>query len=1645
MNAYSFVSRALPWVRWPGLVGALLALGSTAGPGFAQSVEAALERPGLAIGGSDALELAIIVRRNPPRIVTHPASQRVTVGDTVVFTVEATGDPTLTYQWRFNEQAIPRQIGATLRLTDVQVNQSGMYDVVVTNPYGSARSNPAQLTVVAVEMDFGDAPDPAFPTVLKSDGARCRLIKGFWLGRDADAEVDGQPKPDASGDGADDDGVTFLSDLIPGQTVKLNVFLTDAAGAAGRLDAWMDFNANGSWANVGEKIFDRQTLVPGDNALSFDIPATAVPGQTFARFRLSREGGYGFIGYNSDGGEVEDYALVIGRSAEFDFGDAPDGPYPTTLKSDGARHLVRSDIFMGSRIDAEVDGQPSSDALGDDGPAGAPDDEDGVVLVGTMVAGAPAVVQVTVSVAGRLDAWIDFNANGSWADKGERIFTGQAVNPGANALTFDVPPDAKIVGTFARFRYSRSGVESFVGEAKDGEVEDYRITVAEARFDFGDAPEAPYPTTLRNDGARHLVNPDFFMGARIDAESDGQPSADALGDDGPPGTPDDEDGVVFLDALKPGTLVQVQVTVSTSGRLDAWVDFNANGSWADEGERIFSGEPVSGGANTLKFDVPPGAKQTETYARFRYSRGGVKNFDGPAADGEVEDYKVTIEGEPFDFGDAPQLQSDVAAGGYPTTLSRNGARHRINPDFRLGKLIDPEPDGQPSADALGDDGSPGTPDDEDGVVFLTPVNAGSPVTIEVIASTSGRLDAWVDFNANGSWADAGERIFTGQAVSGGVNNLSFTVPAGAKQGDTFARFRYSRGGVQSFDGPATDGEVEDYRLTIGSVLLDFGDAPQLQSDLLAGGYPTTLSRNGARHGISPNYHLGKLIDGEPDGQPDPAALGDDGAVAASDDEDGVRFLTPLVAGSSAQVEVTASTSGRLDAWVDFSANGSWADAAERIFTAQPLSGGANVLTFNVPASAKAGVTFARFRFSREGNLDFTGASPIGEVEDYRVEVRPGENCNLNCRGTDFWLTFPGNYAPDPANPVKLTLCAMGDPGTQVKVEILGLGFVQTVNIPAVGAILIDLPKAADLGDSNDTIEKKGIHVTATEPVGIYGLSKVTFTSDGYLAVHTEAIGTEYIIGSYENVHAAVPELNGTQFAIVGTQNDTTVSIVPSVVTLGHDSGFPFTIKLQQGETYQLRNTEGAPQDLTGTIILSDKPISVFGGHMCANVRSPNPAFGDYLVEHLIPVIRWGVDYMAFPLATRTGDTYRVLAAFDGTLIFVNGVNVATLNRGEFYETARAFPIRILSSRPVQVFQYANSSDFDLVANADPFMLQVPHKSLYTTQNRFCVPSGFTSSYVNVIAPGALALAGLVTLDGAAIPAASFTAIAASGYSGASVFVTPGVHTVLAPQPVGVTLYGWSLYESYGWPVCFFFGDTTPPVLNCPDPITIDLGRILGTTGAVPCQAVVPDIRERVTFTDNCPRSPNIASAPNAWIVEQEPPPGTLVDPGEYEITCYVMDGRGNVGSCVTKLTVIAGPSDPNAKPVLHCPGNMTVACTSAAGAVVEFTSFATIDCKRVPLECKPPSGSVFPVGTTTVNCVLVNGAEPVTCSFTVTVTCTPTISVTLNRDRLTLTWAGDAVLQQSASIMGPWEDVPAENRFETGTTADRQRFYRLRP
>ena len=169
-----------------------------------------------------------------------------------------------------------------------------------------------------------------------------------------------------------------------------------------------------------------------------------------------------------------------------DFGDAPgtDSPhYPTLLVDNGARHIIKTGFFLGAGVDAEDDarvgGTFPNDATGDDiDPAESVSDEDGIVGLDSLVIGQVATITVTASAAGKLDAWIDFNNDGDWNDSGERIADHLDLLAGENTVHFAVPADATInVLLFSRFRFSSVGVTSFIGDAPDGEVEDYTLTV----------------------------------------------------------------------------------------------------------------------------------------------------------------------------------------------------------------------------------------------------------------------------------------------------------------------------------------------------------------------------------------------------------------------------------------------------------------------------------------------------------------------------------------------------------------------------------------------------------------------------------------------------------------------------------------------------------------------------------------------------------------------------------------------------------------------------------------------------------------------------------------------------------------------------------------------------------------------------------------------------------------------------------------------------------------------------------------------------------------------------------------------------------------------------------------------------------------
>lgn len=187
-------------------------------------------------------------------------------------------------------------------------------------PDASPADNTASVPFeVNARRDFGDAPEPDYPTRRWADGARHRVTAtGPRLSPtvtplpDTDTDLDGNPSSHAEGDDAldghdDETGVVFLTELLPGEAAQVAIHFD---GSPGKVDAWIDFDGGG-WTASFEKILDGRLLLGTSPYIhTFIVPAWALPGQTFARFRISTAGTADPTGYAADG-EVEDHWVEI--------------------------------------------------------------------------------------------------------------------------------------------------------------------------------------------------------------------------------------------------------------------------------------------------------------------------------------------------------------------------------------------------------------------------------------------------------------------------------------------------------------------------------------------------------------------------------------------------------------------------------------------------------------------------------------------------------------------------------------------------------------------------------------------------------------------------------------------------------------------------------------------------------------------------------------------------------------------------------------------------------------------------------------------------------------------------------------------------------------------------------------------------------------------------------------------------------------------------------------------------------------------------------------------------------------------------------------------------------------------------------------
>lgn len=86
----------------------------------------------------------------PPLISTHPSSQNKLIGQSVSFSVVASGYPTLLYQWFKNGAVVPGATSSTYTINSLTLDHVGDYTVRITNGQGQVTSNVAMLRLPPV-------------------------------------------------------------------------------------------------------------------------------------------------------------------------------------------------------------------------------------------------------------------------------------------------------------------------------------------------------------------------------------------------------------------------------------------------------------------------------------------------------------------------------------------------------------------------------------------------------------------------------------------------------------------------------------------------------------------------------------------------------------------------------------------------------------------------------------------------------------------------------------------------------------------------------------------------------------------------------------------------------------------------------------------------------------------------------------------------------------------------------------------------------------------------------------------------------------------------------------------------------------------------------------------------------------------------------------------------------------------------------------------------------------------------------------------------------------------------------------------------------------------------------------------------------
>ena len=496
----------------------------------------------------------------------------------------------------------------------------------------------------------------------------------------------------------------------------------------------------------------------------------------------------------------------------------------------------------------------------------------------------------------------------------------------------------------------------------------------------------------------------------------------------------------------------------------------------------------------------------------------------------------------------------------------------------------------------------------------------------------------------------------------------------------------------------------------------------------------------------------------------------------------------------------------------------------------------------------------------------------GQDDDTKsIKKKLPEMLGANNVGKEFYITIPPCFEDESAgfdNFIKIFVTAATK--TLVTVENEGSGYYKAKKTVANDVIEFNItpvqgqPFTKGGRDPNvpeRIFRQRAIHIYADQPLVVYCVIRYHWTSDGFLAIPVSSLGKEYIVAGW-NVDAMfnavwrykLPNMAG----IVGAYDDTRVrfTLGGNVMTRtagGMRPGQSKEFILQKGDVW-LVSTDADEADLSGSKIIANKPVALVTGNMCNNIPTGNQ-WCDYTVEMDLPTFTWGLDYFVPKVPNRKySSIIRIFAKEPNTNIFKDGRQIGQIKtaggtEGNAFLTMRMVPFDVESrsvvvsgDKPIGVTLYNTGIQEDGYPrpNSDPFVMVMTPFQQYQKEITFCTPGimgaqGFPENYLNLVYETdeygmmpddyefAKVQSGVFkwTKLRSKFPGQDelFIKEIAGKKFAAKTITLPGdgVYKIRAKHLFAAYSFGYSDFDSYGFPTSAALADLEKPDTNCPVP------------------------------------------------------------------------------------------------------------------------------------------------------------------------------------------------------------------------------------